>query len=549
MDFFKTWILPPLIGAIIGYFTNWLAIKMLFRPYKTIRIAGIRLPFTPGILPREKDKLAGTLGNTVAKELLTPQVITKRIQSPEIQKAAAGAVKTALEGFLAQDIGRLFSSRQGSSLHDDETLHESSDVSNYFSENELIDQSDASPLDESSLSSYVMESFRRLVSSVGVQASIKGIFAEFLARVGEMEVRDLVSKEQFVGTILRAVPSFEDKDEDFPGSMRPGSEPKPHHLLHALAELPPDATIRALSDALVPKAYNYFLPHIDSFLHDDEFRARLEVEAHAFVKKALNRLGTVQRLFVSIAGYDTKIAQAMPGIIEDLVQTIERLLREPSTPEKISEALCATLIAQRSKLDAQTPDAPESVRSEKSKEDKAILDVALLSLKDSSEELRQRAEKSYDRLSELQIKELVGISVSAEDISGFVLSAFVRTTGAHGDSGRSSTTIGALFVQVLEESSKDKTMAEFLGVRDEEIEQISLTLADALLKLIETRIPALVDAIDIRSMVSEKIDSLNMREVERIVLQVVRKELAWITWIGGILGAMIGIVQSIISIL
>jgi uncharacterized membrane protein YheB (UPF0754 family) len=92
-------------------------------------------------------------------------------------------------------------------------------------------------------------------------------------------------------------------------------------------------------------------------------------------------------------------------------------------------------------------------------------------------------------------------------------------------------------------------MAEFLGVRDEEIEQISLTLADALLKLIETRIPALVDAIDIRSMVSEKIDSLNMREVERIVLQVVRKELAWITWIGGILGAMIGIVQSIISIL
>ncbi|MEN6297036.1 MAG: DUF445 family protein, partial [Rectinema sp.] len=247
--------------------------------------------------------------------------------------------------------------------------------------------------------------------------------------------------------------------------------------------------------------------------------------------------------------YDTKIAQAMPGIIEDLVQTIERLIREPSTPEKISEALCATLIAQRSKLDAQTPDAPKSVRSEKSKEDKAILDVALLSLKDSSEELRQRAEKSYDRLAELQIKELVGISVSAEDISGFVLSAFVRTTGYHGDSGISSTTIGALFVQVLEESSKDKTMAEFLGVRDEEIEQISLTLADALLKLIETRIPALVDAIDIRSMVSEKIDSLNMKEVERIVLQVVRKELAWITWIGGILGAMIGIVQSIISIL
>ncbi len=88
-----------------------------------------------------------------------------------------------------------------------------------------------------------------------------------------------------------------------------------------------------------------------------------------------------------------------------------------------------------------------------------------------------------------------------------------------------------------------------MGVRRRRNRADIADAADALLKLIETRIPALVDAIDIRAMVSEKIDSLNMKEVERIVLQVVRKELAWITWIGGILGAMIGIVQSIISIL
>jgi len=67
MEFFKAWILPPLVGAIIGYFTNWLAIKMLFRPYKTIKFAGIALPFTPGLLPREKDKLAVSLGETVSR--------------------------------------------------------------------------------------------------------------------------------------------------------------------------------------------------------------------------------------------------------------------------------------------------------------------------------------------------------------------------------------------------------------------------------------------------------------------------------------------------
>ena len=42
----------PLIGMIIGYFTNWLAVKMLFRPRRAKYIAGRRLPFTPGVIPR-----------------------------------------------------------------------------------------------------------------------------------------------------------------------------------------------------------------------------------------------------------------------------------------------------------------------------------------------------------------------------------------------------------------------------------------------------------------------------------------------------------------
>jgi len=543
MDFVKTWILPPLVGAVIGYFTNWLAIKMLFRPYKTIRVAGIRLPFTPGILPREKDKLAVSLGDTVAQELLTPQVITKRIQSPEIQKTAAHAVRVALEGFLGQDAGRMFSPHGGEqSSNDGEAPDKRSGADSDASEDVLAERGDRHLLDTSSLSRQVMDSLRRLVASADIQASMKGVFTEFFARIGEFEVRDLVSKEQFVDAILKAASSLEGKSlSEF---IQPNGEPNPHYILRALAELPPDATIRALSDALVPKAYEYFLPHVDGFLHGDEFRERLEVEARAFVKRALDRLGTFQRLFVSIAGYDAKIAQTMPETIEDLIQTIEQLLRDPSTPQKISEALCAALVSERSKLDALASPVPETVRGER---EGTILDTAFASLRESSEELRRRAEESYGRLAELHIKELFGVSISADDVSGFVLSVFVRTIERDGSG--SSTTIGSLFVQVIEESAKGKTIAEFFGIHEAEIEQISLTLAGALLKLVETRMPLLVEAIDIKSMVSEKIDSLDMKEVERIVLQVVRKELAWITWLGGILGAIIGLIQSVISIL
>jgi len=58
----------PLVGAVIGYVTNDIAIRMLFRPRKAVYLFGVRLPFTPGIVPRRKDQLAGLLGNAIVEK-------------------------------------------------------------------------------------------------------------------------------------------------------------------------------------------------------------------------------------------------------------------------------------------------------------------------------------------------------------------------------------------------------------------------------------------------------------------------------------------------
>lgn len=63
-------ILPPIIGAIIGYITNWLAVKMLFRPLKPVKIGKFKLPFTPGLIPKSKPRLAKALGTTISNNLL-----------------------------------------------------------------------------------------------------------------------------------------------------------------------------------------------------------------------------------------------------------------------------------------------------------------------------------------------------------------------------------------------------------------------------------------------------------------------------------------------
>ena len=55
----------PLIGAVIGYITNYIAIKMLFRPLEAKYFLGVHIPFTPGIIPRRKPQLATALGKAV----------------------------------------------------------------------------------------------------------------------------------------------------------------------------------------------------------------------------------------------------------------------------------------------------------------------------------------------------------------------------------------------------------------------------------------------------------------------------------------------------
>lgn len=67
----------PLIGAVIGYCTNWIAVKMLFHPLKPITIGKYTLPFTPGIIPKRKGALAKALGMAVGENLFTKEDIQK----------------------------------------------------------------------------------------------------------------------------------------------------------------------------------------------------------------------------------------------------------------------------------------------------------------------------------------------------------------------------------------------------------------------------------------------------------------------------------------
>ncbi|MDO4305339.1 MAG: DUF445 family protein [Eubacteriales bacterium] len=77
----------PLIGAVIGYCTNYIAVKMLFRPLKEIKIGRFTLPFTPGIIPKRKNELAAAVGKAVGNSLLTEDDLTGMLLSEDVENS------------------------------------------------------------------------------------------------------------------------------------------------------------------------------------------------------------------------------------------------------------------------------------------------------------------------------------------------------------------------------------------------------------------------------------------------------------------------------
>lgn len=87
----------PLIGGIIGYCTNFIAVKMLFRPLKPIKIGNFQLPFTPGIIPKRKDSLARAVGAAVGNNLLTKEDIQKLFTEEKIRNSIIDGILEKLE--------------------------------------------------------------------------------------------------------------------------------------------------------------------------------------------------------------------------------------------------------------------------------------------------------------------------------------------------------------------------------------------------------------------------------------------------------------------
>ena len=157
-------ILRPIIGAGIGYITNWIAVKMLFRPLNPIKIGKFTLPFTPGLIPKNKNRIAIAIGNSISNNLLTESTLRDNLLSEEKKQL----IKEKINSYSQQSGIEL--KEFLSSYIDTNTLN---DIENRVSEN--LSNSIYNSLKESNISNTISNQFY-IVASEKLKGSLLGVF-------------------------------------------------------------------------------------------------------------------------------------------------------------------------------------------------------------------------------------------------------------------------------------------------------------------------------------------------------------------------------------
>ncbi|MFZ5633302.1 MAG: DUF445 domain-containing protein [Bacillota bacterium] len=83
----------PLIGAAIGWLTNWLAVRLLFRPYRPVNLLGYKIQ---GVIPKRRAELARSIGQVVEKELISVDDLIEAVRSRETMERISAAAAVSI---------------------------------------------------------------------------------------------------------------------------------------------------------------------------------------------------------------------------------------------------------------------------------------------------------------------------------------------------------------------------------------------------------------------------------------------------------------------
>lgn len=98
-----SWLIPPLVGALIGWFTNYLAVKMLFRPLHPVKIPLLNYSIQ-GVIPKRHQELAVTIGQVVERELICLEDLMGKVKDLGLKRELKNSLAIIIEKRIGEKL-------------------------------------------------------------------------------------------------------------------------------------------------------------------------------------------------------------------------------------------------------------------------------------------------------------------------------------------------------------------------------------------------------------------------------------------------------------
>lgn len=523
MEPILTYLAPPMVGAFIGYMTNYVAIRMLFRPLKPWRVLGIRVPMTPGVIPSKRHQLAENIGSMVGGHLFTSEDVRRALTEKGFLSELDQLLGLRLEGILDRDLGpvaTLIPARFRS----------------YF---------------EAGVKVLRWRTLNHIHAHIDSKA-----FADHLARTIEERLEDFLSQdfsETLSDEVLTQAYGFIEKTTvSFLGS--PEVEEWISHYINrriddllaekkSIADLIPERLTLPLLEKIESQTPK-ILHKIAQLLQEPVMQDKIANTLCRGISSFTSSLGPMASLLGGFLDPDS-IQEKIRDYLGRKGEEISNWLFDAAVQEKV-----AKILREKAEEFINTPivDHLEDVDPEKVRQVRIWLSeqiVHIINSPKTTEAITSLLKESLEEQSLRPIGDILKAVIGPEGLAkgrDWIVGEVVYAVR--------SQRVKRLLDQVVTELVEDKLLNNPIGklssflpleIQNSAREYMVQQVSDLLVR----EVPPLIDTLNIKEIVAKKVDSLDLLRLEGLLMSIMQEQFKYINLFGALLGFLIGLLNLI----
>ncbi|HEX7177368.1 MAG TPA: DUF445 family protein [Pyrinomonadaceae bacterium] len=506
------------VATFHGWLAAWLAVRMLFRPHRPVKLLGLTI-WPQGMIPRHREKLAQSIGKAVGDELVSQDTVVHALfETGFFQRKVETFVETYAQGLLdtpypsfvdalpravrAPILDALSALQMRVAEHISEVLKSEETVAalDRFIDSrvdELLARRLGETVGEENFEralGFVEHRFRGVVTERGFERKVRDFVS---ARLDELADTEATLAEMFTPETVAVV------KERIDAQVPP--------IVEQLTKIATNPRTRTQIGALIKREVDDYYQQLSFFKKIFISRDRVHQEVDDLVNKTLpRRVGE----YLSGEAFEQQAEEFLNSTIDGVLARPVRDIVGQIAPEKLQ--LIKDQISERILAVARSPELAASVSSYATDALHRVRPHSLRAI------LEHASPESAERLKSFLSRGLFHILSSDE----------------------TARTINSILSAQVERLLSAPIGRVSDHVPREKVERAAAALTERITSAARERLPTAISEFDIGRMVREKVSNYDIKKLEDLVLSVAKQHLRTIELFGLVIGFVIGVVQA-----